>query len=176
MNSDLSEESSQEHKRTNREFLDEGRPLPMTASKCLPFLCSETPLSYPAGGDSSGLARHGNGKTEKSDSKVQKMRKASQNQTKLSKSIQNNIDMYFKRDFTKLRTVKEAPPTNKKSQVEKKTVQTGSTLIEKGTNKQPTNAILVDPQSGSINPKLRNKESPSKTNRVTSNTDSIIER
>jgi hypothetical protein len=176
MNSDLSEESSQDNIETNRENLDEGDPLPMTASKFLSSFDFEKLMYNSLGGESIGHPRNGNRITEKNESLAYKKRKASQNQTKLSKTIQNNIDMYFKRDFTKLKTSKEVQPAIKKSLVEKKAGQSGLATNDKGQNKAGNIPIMTDPQSGAVHKKIRNNDSPSKTNRFPISNDARIER
>ena len=176
MNSDLSEDSSQDQKPPTSRFQEGGNELKATSSK--PFLnfCFEKPESNCAGGESSGMARNANGRTDRGEPFDQKKRKESQTRNKLSKSIQNNIDMYFKRDFTKLRTAKEQQSNGKKCQGEKKTAVAGPVGNEKTFNKQQTMNHQRDQLSMSISLAGRGTDSPSKTCRGPSSNDLRIDK
>lgn len=63
-----------------------------------------------------------------------KQRKQSQIDTKLCKSIQNNIEMYFKRDYTKLKPQKESSTARHTNGQSKKTKSRGPCALKKGSD------------------------------------------
>lgn len=96
--------------------------------------------------------------------------------TALTKSIKNNIQMYFKRDFMKLKSNKDSLPVSKKLLSEKKPVDLLDKSSEKRFHQQSTTRNQTEMQSNSMNRNVGKSTSTSKRIRALGSKDRMIER